>query len=161
MKLFVFACMLASMSLTVSAQWIKQKVNTTANFRGLSVVDEKVIWASGSGGTVIRSIDGGQVWWVMTVPGAEKLDFRDIEAFDRHTAYVLSIGNGESSRIYKTTDGGTTWTQSQFKNSNEKAFFDAIACRDHDNCMACPILSIGEYLLFSTNDGPKSVNPNW
>src|SRR5688572_27046300 len=109
MKLIVIALMLASMSLTLSAQWVKQTVNTTANFRGLSVVNEKIIWASGSNGTVIRTIDSGRTWKVMQVPEGSKLDFRDIEAFDANTAYILSIGNGEDSRIYKTIDGGTTW----------------------------------------------------
>ena len=75
-------------------QWVKQPVNTTAAFRGLSVVNEKVVWASGTGGTVIRTIDAGKTWDVITVPDAGKLDFRDIEAFDVNTAYILSIGNG-------------------------------------------------------------------
>jgi len=85
---------LGALFTSVSAQWVKQKVDTTASFRGLSVVNEKVVWASGTGGTVIRTIDGGKTWNVMTVPEAEKLDFRDIEAFDANTAYILSIGNG-------------------------------------------------------------------
>ena len=55
---------------------------------------------------MIRTADGGKSWQVMTVPGAEKLDFRDIEAFDKNTAYILSIGNGDASRIYKTVNGG-------------------------------------------------------
>src|SRR5688500_15288298 len=75
MKLIVIALMLASMSLNLSAQWIKQTISTTANFRGLSVVNEKVIWASGSGGTVISTIDGGKTWKVMQVPEGSKLDF--------------------------------------------------------------------------------------
>src|SRR5437868_1139376 len=127
------ACMimLAGFS-SLNAQWIKQKVDTTASFRGLSVVNEKVIWASGTGGTVIRTADGGKTWKIMIVPRAEKLDFRDIEAFDASIAYILSIGNGDNSRIYKTIDGGATW-KLQFKNTNEKAFFDAIACWDAKN----------------------------
>jgi photosystem II stability/assembly factor-like uncharacterized protein len=72
----------------------------------------------------------------MTVSGAEKLDFRDIEAIDANTAYILSIGNGESSRIYKTINGGKSWNE-QFRNKNEKAFFDAIACwRETGKCIA-------------------------
>ncbi|HCA59760.1 MAG TPA: glycosyl hydrolase, partial [Blastocatellia bacterium] len=102
----------------VSAQWIKQTVETKASFRGLSVVSERVVWASGTGGTVVRTADGGKSWSVMTVPGAEKLDFRDIEAFDANTAYILSIGNGDASRIYKTTDSGKTW-ELQFTNKDE------------------------------------------
>src|SRR6476660_2755205 len=127
--------LLCVFAVSVQAQWIKQNVNTTAGLRGLSVVNERIVWASGTGGTVIRTVDGGKSWNVITVPGAEKLDFRDIEAFDADTAYILSIGNGGSSRIYKTTDGGKTW-KLEFKNTNEKAFFDAIACWDASNCIA-------------------------
>ena len=143
---------LLALSVPVHAQWIKQTVNTTASFRGLSVVSEKVVWASGTGGTVIRTTDGGANWKVMAVPGAEKLDFRDIEAFDANTAYILSIGNGDSSRIYKTTDGGETWTL-QFKNEDQKAFFDAIACWDKANCIAMSDPVDGHYLLISTANG--------
>lgn len=142
-------CILSS---AASAQWIKQPVNTTAGLRGLSVVDERVVWATGTGGTVIRTTDGGKSWKITTVPGAEKLDFRDVEAFDEKTAYILSIGNGDASRIYKTTDGGATWT-AQFTNKNEKAFFDAIACWDARNCIAMSDPVDGHYLLISTSDG--------
>jgi photosystem II stability/assembly factor-like uncharacterized protein len=145
-------CGVILFSLTTHAQWIKQAVNTTASFRGLSVVNEKVVWASGTGGTVIKTTDGGKTWKVMTVPGAEKLDFRDIEAFDANTAYILSIGDGESSRIYKTTDGGKTWNE-QFRNKNEKAFFDAIACWDKKSCIAMSDPVDGRYLLIATTDG--------
>lgn len=140
-------------SATVShGQWVKQSVDTTASFRGLSVVNETIVWASGTGGTVARTIDGGKTWNVMSVPGAEKLDFRDIEAFNANTAYILSIGNGGSSRIYKTTDGGKTW-KPQFTNKNEKAFFDAIACWDAKNCIAMSDPVDGHYVLISTSDG--------
>lgn len=143
-----------ALPLAATAQWIKQNVNTTASFRGLSVVNEKVVWASGTGGTVIRTIDGGKTWNVMTVSGAEKLDFRDIEAFDAKTAYILSIGNGESSRIYKTTDGGKVWAL-QFKNDDSKAFYDAIACWDRNNCIAMSDPVGGHFLTMSTSDGAK------
>jgi photosystem II stability/assembly factor-like uncharacterized protein len=140
--------------LTASAasQWVKQTVDIKASLRGLAVVNQKVVWASGTGGTVIRTIDGGRTWKVMTVPGAEKLDFRDVEAFDANTAYILSIGNGEASRIYKTTDGGTSWKE-QFRNRSEKAFFDAIACWDIRNCIAMSDPVDGKYVLINTTDG--------
>lgn len=149
-SLVIFTLLILSAS--VHAQWIKQAVSTPASFRGLSVVNEKVVWASGTGGTVIKTIDGGANWKVMAVPGAEKLDFRDIEAFDANTAYILSIGNGDSSRIYKTTDGGETW-KLQFKNEDQKAFFDAIACWDKATCIAMSDPVDGHYLLISTANG--------
>ena len=155
-KLFFVQILLFIACIAANAQWQKQTVDTKASLRGLSVVNEKVIWASGTGGTFLRTIDGGKIWKVGTVPGAEKLDFRDIEAFDASTAYVLSIGNGESSRIYKTTDGGETW-KLQFKNANEKAFFDAIACWDKNNCIAMSDPVDGKFLLIGTKDG----GANW
>lgn len=156
MKIFSLTFLILMTAVISSSQWMKQTVNTTAGFRGLSVVNEKIVWASGTGGTVIRTINGGKTWKVMTVPGAEKLDFRDVEAFDANTAYVLSIGNGDASRIYKTTDGGETW-KLQFTNKIEKAFFDAIACWDKNNCIAMSDPVENHYLLVSTSDG----GANW
>ncbi|HSI88407.1 MAG TPA: hypothetical protein VK918_05075, partial [Pyrinomonadaceae bacterium] len=135
-----------------SGQWVKQPVATEASFRGLSVVSSKIVWASGTGGTVVRTIDGGRTWNVIAVPGAEKLDFRDIEAFDATTAYVLSIGNGDASRIYKTVDGGKSWSL-QFTNSEESAFYDALACWDRTNCIAMSDPVDGFYRLLETRNG--------
>lgn len=141
---------------TASAQWRKQTVETKASLRGISVVNEKIIWASGTGGTFLRTIDGGKTWTVGVVPGAEKLDFRDVEAFDGEKAYVLSIGDGENSRIYQTTDGGKTWNL-QFQNKNPKAFFDALAFWDSNNGIAMSDPVDGKYVLIATTDG----GANW
>ena len=135
-----------------AAQWQIQPLETKASLRGLSVVSEKIIWASGSGGTFLRTIDGGKTWTVGKVPDADKLDFRDVEAFDANTAYLLSIGNGENSRIYKTNDGGATW-KLQFKNTNERAFFDALAFWDNTHGIAMSDPVDGKYLLLETQDG--------
>jgi photosystem II stability/assembly factor-like uncharacterized protein len=144
--------------LTITAQWQKQNINTKASLRGLSVVNEKVIWTSGTGGTFLRTIDGGKNWTIGKVPDAEKLDFRDVEAFDANTAYVLSIGNGETSRIYKTIDGGRSW-KLQFKNTNEKAFFDALAFWDKNNGIAMSDPVDGKYVLISTDNGGQNWKP--
>ncbi|MBK7706971.1 MAG: hypothetical protein IPJ30_14710 [Acidobacteria bacterium] len=126
--LLMFGAALAS---TANAQWQKQTIDTKSGFRGLSVVNANVVWASGTGGTFVRTIDGGKTWTVGKVPDADKLDFRDVEAFDENTAFLLSIGNGESSRIYKTVDGGKTW-KLQLKNTNEKAFFRCLRVLGQD-----------------------------
>ncbi len=137
---------------TADGQWQKQTVETRASLRGLSVVSEKVIWASGTGGTFLKTVDGGKIWTVGIVPGAGKLDFRDVEAFDANTAYLLSIGEGENSRVYKTTDGGKSW-RLQFQNTNPKAFFDALAFWDSKNGIAMSDPVDGKYLLIATKDG--------
>lgn len=158
-KLSIFVSLTICLcSASAFSKWVKQNVDTKAGLRGLSVVSKKVVWASGTGGTVIRTVDGGATWKVFAVPGAEKLDFRDIEAFDENTAYILSIGNGDSSRIYKTTDGGVTWKQ-QFTNDKKEAFFNAIACWDRNNCLAMSDPVGGHYLLISTTDGGEKWKP--
>jgi photosystem II stability/assembly factor-like uncharacterized protein len=152
MKILILLSTVFLFAAIAEAQWQKQIVDTKASLRGLSVVGEKVVWASGTGGIFLKTVDGGKNWTVGKVAGAENLDFRDIEAFDANTAYVLSIGAGESSRIYKTTDGGKSW-KLQFKNANPKAFFDAFAFWDktHGIAMSDPV--DGKYLLLETTDG--------
>lgn len=152
MKIYGLVLLLLMLFAVSNAQWQKQNIDTKASLRGLAVVSDKIIWASGTGGTVLRTTDGGKNWSVIKVPDAEKLDFRDIEAFDADTAYILSIGTGDASRIYKTTDGGKTW-RLQFKNTNEKAFFDALAFWDKQNGMAMSDPVDGKYFLLKTTDG--------
>ncbi len=129
-------------STTSPPSWTAQSSGVTSRLRGVSAVNERVVWASGSQGTVIRSQDGGTSWQRLTVPDAEKLDFRDVDAVDERTAYVLSIGNGDASRIYKTSDAGATWTL-QFRNEDPKAFFDAMTFRDARTVSRSAIRSTG------------------
>lgn len=156
-KLFPIVAVLLFVA-SASAQWSVIKVDTTSSFRGLSVVNSKVVWASGTKGTFIKTVDGGRNWTVGHVPGAEALDFRDIEAFDEKAAYMLSIGEGESSRIYKTVDGGKTWDL-QHQNKNPKVFLDAFAFWDRDNGIAMGDPVDGYFYMLQTRDGGKSWWP--
>ena len=79
----------------------------------------------GTEGTYARTTDGGTTWHAGVVPDAGALQFRDVHAVDAETAYLLSIGDGEQSRIYKTTDAGLTWAL-QFKNPEPEGFFDCM-----------------------------------
>lgn len=141
-----------------NAQWQRQTVDTKASLRGLSVVNQNVVWASGTGGTFLKTVDGGKNWTVGKVPDAEKLDFRDVEAFDANTAYLLSIGNGETSRIYKTVDGGKT-LEMQYKANNKDIFLDAFAFWDKDNGIAMGDPVKGYFYLLRTDDGGKKWYP--
>jgi photosystem II stability/assembly factor-like uncharacterized protein len=134
------------------AQWTPQHSGTTARFRGVSAASRTVVWASGNGGTYARTTDGGATWQSAVVPGAAQLDFRDVQAVDANTAYLLSIGPGEQSRIYKTTEGGRDWTL-QFTNHNPKAFFDAFAFWDAQTGIAMSDPVDGRFILIKTTDG--------
>jgi photosystem II stability/assembly factor-like uncharacterized protein len=135
--------------------WTPQQSGVTARLRGVSAVSAQIAWASGARGTVLRTTDGGATWQTRPVPGAASLDFRDIEAFDAQTAYALSIGSGEQSRIYHTGDGGGTWTL-QFQNTDPKAFLDDMKF-GVDNARTTGIAysdSVdGRTVMFRTTDG--------
>ncbi len=106
------------------AQTIKMLSSASkASLRGLSVVSDKVVWVSGSAGTVGRSVDGGETWKWMTVTGFEKADFRDIEAFDNKTALIMGIA--DPAYILKTTDGGENW-KVVFEDTTKGMFLDAM-----------------------------------
>jgi photosystem II stability/assembly factor-like uncharacterized protein len=138
-------------------QWTAQQSGVTARFRGVSAVSDSVAWASGTDGTIVRTVDGGATWQRLTVsdPGAEKLDFRDIDAMDARVAYALSIGPGEASRIYKTIDGGQSWTK-QFVNADPKAFFDAMTFWTPDRGIAISDSVDGRFVIMLTRDGGRT-----
>lgn len=93
------------------------------SFRGLSVVDDETLWVSGSNGVIGRSTTGGKTWKWMKIPGFEKRDFRDIEAFDSETALVIAVD--EPAYILKTKDGGDTW-KPVYYDTTKGMFLDAI-----------------------------------
>ena len=137
-------------------QFYPQASGVTVRLRGISAISPQVAWASGANGTLLRTADGGAVWTTLpTPPGAETLDFRDIDAINNRIAYALSIGPGETSRIYKTMDAGTTWTL-QFANTDPKVFLDAMAFRDADHGFAFSDSIDGQFVILSTTNGGSS-----
>ena len=120
----IFMLMFFIASTSSTAQTVKLlNSGSKASLRGLSVVSDDVVWVSGSGGSVGRSIDGGQNWTWKTVTGFEKIDFRDIEAFDKNTAIIMGIAS--PAYILKTTDGGQNW-KVVYENKDTSMFMDAM-----------------------------------
>ena len=110
--------------MSVSAQTVKiLNSGSQASLRGLSVVSNKIIWVSGSNGSVGRSVDGGITWNWTNVKGFEKKDFRDIEAFSESTAIIMAISS--PAYILKTTDGGNSW-KIVYQNADTSMFLDAM-----------------------------------
>jgi len=113
-----------------SGPWVLERSGTTAGLRGIYAVGGGVTWASGTNGTILRTEDGGYEWQSCAMPpGAEKLDFRGIWAFDDQTAIVMSSGTGDLSRLYKTTDGCSSW-KLLFTNPDQDGFWDAMVFWD-------------------------------
>ncbi len=142
------------------AQEYKIKMlNDSANtsLRGLSAVDENVVWVSGSKGQVARTTNGGQTWKWITVKGYEKKELRDIEAFDSLTAIAMVIDN--PATILKTTDGGETW-KTVFYKEGEGMFLDAMDFANELKgiCIGDPIIIDGKkyFYVITTNDGGET-----
>ncbi|GHE05813.1 oxidoreductase [Streptomyces alanosinicus] len=139
-----------------SPHWAPKDPGTPqVRFRGLAAVDRRTAWLAGTGGTVLRTTDGGARWRNVSPPGAAGLEFRDVQAFDARRAVVLAIGEGEASRVYRTDDGGATWTES-FRNTDPKAFYDCMAFFDRRHGLAMSDPVDGKFRILSTNDGGRS-----
>ncbi|MDT8435871.1 MAG: hypothetical protein RRA92_03855 [Gemmatimonadota bacterium] len=93
--------------------------------QAVSAVSERVAWVSGHGGVWLHTLDGGATWTGGVVPGADTLQFRDVHAISADSAWLLSAGPGELSRIYRTTDGGATW-KLQWTNPEPVGFYDCL-----------------------------------
>lgn len=128
-------------------------VLSKTSFRGLSVVNDNVVWVSGSRGTVARSINGGKTIEVLQIPGYEKSDFRDIEAFDDRQAIIMS--SGTPALLLKTIDGGKTWLE-VFRRNDSAYFFDAMDFWDNKNGMLVADPINGKFTLLKTTDGGNS-----
>ncbi len=139
--------------LVLAQSWVQQESGTTASLRGVSAVNDKVVWASGTKGTYLRTVDGGATWNSFTVPGASDMDFRAIRAFDDKTAYLLSIGPGEKSRVYKVVDDQAKLL---FTSPDQKGFFDALSFWDssHGIILGDPV--DGHFVIFTTSDGGET-----
>ena len=86
-------------------------------------------------------------------PGAEKLDFRGIWAWDANTAVAMSSGPGDLSRLYKTTDGCSSW-KLLYTNPDKEGFWDALSFsdREHGFLLGDPVAG-RLYLAWTDNGG--------
>ena len=124
-----------------------------ASLRGLSVIDDRVAWASGGEGQVGITTDGGATWRFARVAGHEERDFRDVEAFSATRALIVAAG--APGLILETTDGGATWRQ-RFRDDRPEVFLDAIDCLDQRRCLVLGDPIDGRFLLLASEDGGLS-----
>jgi photosystem II stability/assembly factor-like uncharacterized protein len=125
-----------------------------SSFRGLSVVDDRVIWVSGSGGTIGRSIDGGETWTFQQLPGFEKTEFRDIEGFDSLNAVAMGIGL--PAYLLRTKDGGKHW-DIVFKDTTAGMFLDAMEFWNRESGIVLGDPIDGRFYIARTFDAGR----NW
>jgi photosystem II stability/assembly factor-like uncharacterized protein len=159
--LVVTGCAQAQQSISAPATRVfrlEQVSGTNSLLIGVSAVNDKVVWVSGTKGAYSRTTDGGANWHSGRVPGADSLQFRDVYAVDANTAYLLSAGTGNLSRIYKTTDAGRTWTL-QFTNSQPTAFYDCLDFWGPNHGIAASDAVDSQTVIITTSDGGAHWNP--
>ena len=151
LALALMAC--ATSALAQSAPRIDiQQSGSTQRLQAVSPVSDVVVWASGTGGTFAVTTDGGVTWRAGRVPGADSLEFRDVQGVSDRTAYLLSSGNGPASRIYRTDDGGATWAL-QFQNADSAAFYDCFAFWNPGRGVVMSDQVKGRFPAMRTTDG--------
>ena len=145
----------ASLSFAQSPEWKQVQSPGKASLRGLSPISEQVCWASGSGGTWLKTEDGGASWQTGTVAGLDTVDFRSIHAFDAQTAVAASAG--QPAVIYRTEDGGRNWNK--VHQEGGEAFFDAIQFIDAQRGYVLGDPIGGKWMILETLDGGRSWHP--
>ena len=132
---------------------------TDASLRGVEVAGKKEAWVSGSGGTVMRTIDAGKSWERIQVADADELDFRDIEIPMPGTVLLMAAGPGNASKLLRSIDAGESW-EVVLQNSKPEGFFDGMAFDEtgmHGLLYGDPI--DGRLDLYVTHDGGASWAP--
>ena len=155
--IFVIAIVLQSCSnhnnSKIEIQLAELETKTNASLRGLFVVDENVIWASGSGGTILLSTDGGENWKINIIEGAEDNDFRSIFAWDKDRAMVFGVAGPAFG--YLTENGGESW-EVVFQDSTKGLFFNSLKFADSKNGLAISDPVNGKlFIIRTTNGGEK------
>jgi photosystem II stability/assembly factor-like uncharacterized protein len=150
-SLSIFLAALLSTTPAFAESWHPIPSGTSAELRGLSVVDPDIAWASGTHGTVLRTVDGAH-WQAMQVPDADQIDFRDIQAFGADSAVAMGAGPGAASRVYRTDDGGAHW-RLVATNADADGFWDAMAFWDkaHGILFGDPVK--GRFQVYLSDDG--------
>lgn len=120
------------------------------SIRGMSVLNNGVIWLSGTEGKVGRTTDNGAHWDWITVPGYDTCDWRSLVAFSDKRALLLNAG--EPAHLMLTTDGGHSWKE-VYSNHTKGIFFDGMAFRNAKEGIAIGDPINGRFMVIRTKDG--------
>lgn len=105
--LFISAFCLVTIN-SIFSQWqTYYTAGSNITFIDVCLVDQNVIWACGTSGTVVRSINGGVSWSLLNIGNT---------AYACYAIYSISsniawVAVDFYKRLYKTTNGGINWQE--------------------------------------------------
>jgi len=134
---------------TCSFDFTDQISGTTNQLLTVSTVSATVAWAAGVGPTVIRTIDGS-TWTNSTGTGITG-DVYNIYGIDANNA--LCTTSPTSTFIYKTSNGGATWSQVFTQTGG---FIDAIQMTSPTDGYALGDPVTSKWTVLKTSDGGNS-----
>uniref|UniRef100_A0A7V4XSU1 Photosynthesis system II assembly factor Ycf48/Hcf136-like domain-containing protein n=1 Tax=Acidobacterium capsulatum TaxID=33075 RepID=A0A7V4XSU1_9BACT len=151
-----FISLLLPVTCCAQSVWTLETSGTAASLRGIHAVSRQIAWVSGSGGTILRTLDGGRHWTkCATPPNAIRLDFRAIWAWSARDAIVMSSGPGVLSQVFKTADGGKHWKQ-MAANADPQGFWDAMVFENRRKGFVLGDPVNGRFVLLATTDGGRA-----
>ena len=132
----------------------EQSSGATETLQAISPVSEETVWVSGHGGAILRTADGGSTWERVSAPAGDSMQFRDIHGFSSESAVALTAGEGPLSRIYRTDDGGDSWTL-DFLMKEPAGFLDCLDFWDENRGFAYGDSFDGVPYILVTRDGGR------
>lgn len=150
--LFILMALVFASNISV-AQWVEQNSGTSLTLYSVSAVSDNVAWACGSGGTVLRTVNGGTTWTNVTgSPIPASLDLYNIFGWTDNIAFVTG-SSASNTFVYRTVNGGTTWTQVF---SELGGFINVIHMFDDNNGFMQGDPVTNRWSLWRTADGGSS-----
>ncbi|MBX2992941.1 MAG: T9SS type A sorting domain-containing protein [Bacteroidetes bacterium] len=133
--LLVLSCISAHQSSYGQDQWRVLPRPTTEILYKLSFLDSLRGWVCGFNGTMLKTTNGGLTWEAQET--GISTDIRRVFALNDRHVWALSFvhwvdtSTWFGTKILRTTNGGTTWTNEEFPDWGE--FFNSIVFKDSLN----------------------------
>ena len=148
MKTLFLSLVLILICNVVNSQWyVLNPSPTSNNLRSVHFINENTGWIGGSGGTILKIVDGGESWLAQSI--SSPYTVYDIKFVSNNVGF-LCTGDG---KIFKTVDAGNNWV---VKFSGSGYGFFGMHFRDSNNGWVVGGPSFGSPKIRKTSDGGET-----
>lgn len=141
---------------TWSQQWYPIQVPTTEKLNEICFVNNTVGYIVGDATTLLKTIDGGENWTLLNHSGLSNNAFShrliDVKFVSELVGFVVLKDDNDG--VYKTMDGGLTWTPAANSGSN-MCYKSAVYLNSEDDYF------VGGAGCFQSGQIDHFTSPNW